>query len=99
MGAGGGAGAVPTLLPPLQLQVSCDWWSAGHVSCDWWSAGHVTPPCRPHGVERLWPVLFHWDSVYWAAAALFATTGGYTASLALMYCPRSVVTPPSGPQF
>ena len=89
MGAGGGAGAVPTLLPPLQLQ----------VSCDWWSAGHVTPHCRPHGVERLWPVLFHWDSVYWAAAALFATTGGYTASLALMYCPRSVVTPASVPQF
>jgi hypothetical protein len=20
---------------------------------------------RPGGVERLWPVLFHWDSVYW----------------------------------
>ena len=43
---------------------------------------------RPAGVERLWPVLFHWDGVYWLGASLFALTGGYTASLALMYCPR-----------
>ena len=43
---------------------------------------------RPAGVERLWPVLFHWDLVYWAATALFAMSGGYLASLALMHCPR-----------
>ena len=43
---------------------------------------------RPAGVERLWPVLFHWDGVFWLGAGLFALTGGYTASLALMYCPR-----------
>lgn len=45
---------------------------------------------RPSGVERLWPVLFHWDGLYWFGAVLFALSGGYTASLALMYCPRSV---------
>jgi len=45
---------------------------------------------RPSGVERLWPVLFHWDGLYWLGAVLFALSGGYTASLALMYCPRSV---------
>ena len=43
---------------------------------------------RPSGVERLWPVLFHWDGLYWLGAVLFALSGGYTASLALMYCPR-----------
>lgn len=43
---------------------------------------------RPAGVERLWPVLFHWDLVYWAATALFAMSGGYLASIALMHCPR-----------
>ena len=43
---------------------------------------------RPAGVERLWPVLFHWDAVYWCGTMIFAISGGYTASLALMYCPR-----------
>ena len=43
---------------------------------------------RPAGVERLWPVLFHWDLVFWAATALFALSGGYLASIALMHCPR-----------
>lgn len=43
---------------------------------------------RPMGVERLWPTLIHWDHVYWGGGALFAFTGGYVASLALMYCPR-----------
>ena len=42
------------------------------------------------GVERLWPVLFHWDGLYWFGAMLFAVSGGYTASLALMYCPRYI---------
>ena len=43
---------------------------------------------RPMGVERLWPTLIHWDHVYWGGGALFAVTGGYLSSLALMYCPR-----------
>jgi equilibrative nucleoside transporter 1/2/3 len=43
---------------------------------------------RPMGVERLWPTLIHWDHVYWGGGALFAATGGYLSSLALMYCPR-----------
>jgi len=45
---------------------------------------------RPSGVERLWPVLFHWDGLYWFFVILFGVSGGYTASLALMYCPRCV---------
>ena len=43
---------------------------------------------RPSGVERLWPVLFHWDGAYWAGSMLFGLSGGYLSSLALMYCPR-----------
>ena len=33
-------------------------------------------------------VLFHWDGLYWFFVILFGVSGGYTASLALMYCPR-----------
>ena len=43
---------------------------------------------RPAGVERLWPVLFHWDGVYWAAAILLGLTSGYFSSMAMMFCPR-----------
>jgi len=45
---------------------------------------------QPSGVERLWPVLFHWDWVYWSGGALLGFTGGYLSSLAMMYCPRCV---------
>ena len=31
-----------------------------------------------------------YTGLYWVGAALFAATGGYTASLALMHCPRCV---------
>ena len=43
---------------------------------------------RPSGVERLWPVLFHWDYAFWVGSGLFGLTGGYLSSLSLMYCPR-----------
>jgi len=34
--------------------------------------------------------LFHWDGLYLFLVILFGVSGGYTASLALMYCPRCV---------
>ena len=36
-------------------------------------------------------VLFHWDGLYWFFVILFGISGGYTASLALMYCPRWLI--------
>ena len=43
---------------------------------------------QPSGMERLWPVLFHWDGVYWAGAILLGLTSGYFSSMAMMFCPR-----------
>ena len=43
---------------------------------------------RPVGVERLWPVLIHWDWAYWAGGALLGLTSGYFSSMAMMFCPR-----------
>ena len=40
-------------------------------------------------------VLFHWDGLYWFFVILFGVSGGYTASLALMYCPRWSSSSPS----
>ena len=45
---------------------------------------------RPSGVERLWPVLIHWDLVYWVGSFLLGLSGGYFSSMAMMYCPRAV---------
>ncbi|XP_059083481.1 equilibrative nucleoside transporter 1-like isoform X4 [Tigriopus californicus] len=45
---------------------------------------------RPIGVERLWPVLIHWDWAYWIGGALMGLTNGYFSSMAMMLCPRSV---------
>ena len=36
-------------------------------------------------------VRFHWDGLYWFFVILFGISGGYTASLALMYCPRWLI--------
>ncbi|XP_071746388.1 equilibrative nucleoside transporter 1 [Lepeophtheirus salmonis] len=44
---------------------------------------------RPLGVERIWPVMFHWDAVYWTGGAFFGLTGGYLSAIAIMYCPSS----------
>eukprot|EP00095_Tigriopus_kingsejongensis_P011399 maker-scaffold68_size422247-snap-gene-3.19 protein:Tk11399 transcript:maker-scaffold68_size422247-snap-gene-3.19-mRNA-1 annotation:"hypothetical protein DAPPUDRAFT_300160" len=45
---------------------------------------------RPVGVERLWPVLIHWDWGYWIGGSLMGLSSGYFSSMAMMYCPRSV---------
>ena len=43
---------------------------------------------RPGGVERLWPVLFHWDWIYWIGNISFSLSGGFMATLSLTYNTR-----------
>lgn len=43
---------------------------------------------RPSGIERLWPVLIHWDWAYWVGGMLLGLTSGYFSSMAMMFCPR-----------
>lgn len=40
---------------------------------------------RPGGVERLWPVLFYWDWIYWFGNMTFSISGGFMATLSLMH--------------